>query len=116
MTATASRRLHGRLVSPIPGRRSSSLTYLGPFRTGLGSPGPAVVLTRGKGLFERNGAISASLSKVTPTSAMHISSFVLSPQLTGTSGLFGLFGLLSELSNVQVRLTLEPDFSATAEL
>src|SRR5438552_14517260 len=96
--------------------RGNRAAYLGPVTPGLGPPGPAVVLTRGKGLFERNGAISASLSKVTPTSAMHISSFVLSPQLTGTSGLFGLFRLLSELSNVQVRLTLEPDFSATAEL
>src|SRR5262245_34195357 len=78
-------------------------------------PGSTLVRIRGNGRLDRNGAISASLSKVTPTRAMHISSRVLSPQLTGTRGLFGLLGLFSELSNVQVRCAVDPALSGTSD-
>src|SRR5713226_9221211 len=50
-----------------------------------------------------------SLSKITPTSATHISSLVRSPQPTGTMGLLGFLGLPAELSKTDVTSKADPE-------
>src|ERR1700736_6080944 len=57
--------------------------------------------------------VNGSLSSVMPANAMHISSVVLSPQPTVTSGSFGFLGLSLVLSKVQVTRTLEKKGTAT---